>query len=231
MSAEGEALAGQSVRFKTLVSFVRWTVRGACIVAFLLLGGLIVFAGAVKPRDNGKSPRADGIVVLTGGEQRVTEALRLLAAGNGKRLLISGVHPKTTRKALVQLNPESARLFNCCIDLDWNARDTVGNADETKAWFEQQGFRSLIVVTSSYHMPRSMVELRRALGDAVLISHPVASDNFHADEWWAYPGTLRLIVSEYLKFLPAVARCVSSSFFGGPGLQRQIELCLRPADK
>lgn len=229
MTIEGEASTEQEVKVRAVAAAIRWTVRLGTGAAILFIAGLILFVGMIEDSANGDPPKADGIVALTGGDERVTEAIRLLAAGNGKRLLISGVHPRTTKGALIRLNPDSARLFQCCIDLDRKARDTSGNADETRAWAERQGFRSLIVVTSSYHMPRSLVELRRALHEATLIPHPVAPRKFHISQWWAYPGTLRLVVSEYVKFLPAVARCLASQTFGHGRKNRRMGMCFRPA--
>ena len=83
---------------------------------------------------------------------------------------------------------------------------TSGNADETKTWARAKGFTKLIVVTSSYHMPRSLVELRRTMPRAMLLPHPVLSNRVHAGRWWADPFTARVLLAEYVKFLPTAAR-------------------------
>ncbi len=109
--------------------------------------------------------RADGIVALTGGSQRIGDAIDLLAQGYAGRLLISGVNERTSRDEIARLNPGQRRLFECCVDLDYRARNTIGNAIETRRWIERNRFRSIIVVTSAYHMPRTLVELDHALPD------------------------------------------------------------------
>lgn len=193
-----------------------------CAAAFVLFVRQIETA----PPDDGVV--ADAIVVLTGGDSRVSEAVRLLAAGSGQRLLISGVHPKTTGAMLRRLNPEAARLFDCCIDLDRNARDTIENANETRRWLARRGFNSVIVVTSSYHMPRGLVELRRALPDLKLIPYPVASLKLPPHEWWAHPGMLRLLASEFIKYVASVGRCAGVRVMAGGAIYRGVRGCFAP---
>ncbi len=185
---------------------------GAVAVAAFFIG-FVVFTGIAIREPSSNLPHADGIVALTGGEARISEALKLLSQAYGKRLLISGVNPSTTRSELIHLNPESAALFTCCIDLDQHALDTIGNAEQTAAWIRKRGFKSLIVVTSSYHMPRSLIELRRALPDIELIPYPVTPPKFDVDHWWAHPPSLKLLVSEYVKLLPSLVRYTAARFF------------------
>jgi len=105
---------------------------------------------------------ADGIVVLTGGTSRVADALELLAAGRGKRLLISGVNPGTTTADIARQTAGYDKLLRCCVDLDYSAINTLGNAVETRRWAIERGFHSLVIVTSAYHMPRAIGVFRRA---------------------------------------------------------------------
>lgn len=183
-----------------------WTTRlmMALIVAFGL--GFAVFAEAVARQPNGELGRADAILALTGGEDRIDEAVRLLVDGHGTRLLISGVNARTSKDALRAEAPASPELYDCCIDLGREARDTIGNATEAQAWVAAHGFRSLIVVTSHYHMPRSIAELERVLPGVELMPHVVVTEKLHVDRWWRHPGTARVLFREYLKFIPAAAR-------------------------
>lgn len=189
-------------------SWLRLALAAIVLFAGLTFAGFLFFSSLIEDRPVSGIPRADGIVVLTGGQDRIPEGIKLLSQGKGQRLLISGVNPITTRKELASLTPNSKNLFRCCIDVDQVARDTIGNANETRHWVEQQGFRSLIVVTSSYHMPRSLAELRRALPDTQLIAYPVMPSRLHVNAWWAYKGTLKLLAKEYVKFIPAFGRCL-----------------------
>ena len=174
-------------------------------VAVAFAAGFVVFARAVASYVPPPAARADAIVVLTGGELRLMAAARLLAEGRGTRLLISGVNRQTSRDDLKRLSGLSERLFACCVDIDFAER-TTGNADETKAWAAARRFTRLIIVTSSYHMPRSLTELGRVMPDVVLVPHPVVSNKLHTKRWWTDAYTARVLFAEYLKFLPSAAR-------------------------
>ena len=65
------------------------------LFAILLVAalGFVGFLSKLRYVESAPERRADGIVVLTGGSLRVSDAMELLAAGYGKRLLISGVNP------------------------------------------------------------------------------------------------------------------------------------------
>ena len=196
-----------------MIRALKWMSRltGGLIIALSI--GFVVFA-AMASQPAGLPPEADGIVALTGGEARIDEAVRLLADHRAKRMLISGVNQHTTRSALERLTPEFAPLFDCCIDIGYWAQDTIGNADETQIWAQRRGFTRLIVVTSGYHMARSLAELSRVMPDIELIAHPVLAPGQRAGSWWRSPSATRLLMVEYLKLLPALARLGVSRAFG-----------------
>lgn len=182
----------------------------AAAIAATIVFGFVLFATAVMRDEPQPEQRADGIVVLTGGELRIAEGARLLAKGWGRRLLISGVNPKTSRHDVVRITGLGEAQFDCCVDLGYWAQDTVGNADETKVWAEQHQFASLIVVTSSYHMPRSLAELSIELPRTRLIAHPVTPRSLRHHAWWLHLATTRVLLSEYVKFLPTAARLTAA---------------------
>ncbi|MBL8845012.1 MAG: YdcF family protein [Hyphomicrobium zavarzinii] len=174
------------------------------LVAF----GFVLFANSVMREPELQNARADGIVVLTGGQTRITEAARLLQDGRAQRLLISGVNQKIGRASLLKISGLDEKIFACCVDLGYAALNTVGNADETRRWAEALGYDRLIVVTASYHMPRSLAELARAMPSIELIPHPVAPDVLRRKVWWLDATAARLLAAEYVKFLPAAIRLV-----------------------
>ena len=134
----------------------------------------------------------------------LVDAIDLLARGQGQRLLISGVNPMTTEREIARLRPEHERIIACCVDLDRTAVNTITNATETRRWVMDRGFKSLIVVTSSYHMPRSLIELGRAIPNVTLVAYPIQSRNFHPDTWWRHLPSARILLSEYIKLLRSV---------------------------
>ena len=132
--------------------------------------------------------------------------MALLAAGKAKRVLITGVNRTTTVDELKQLASRGDQYFTCCVDIDKEARNTIDNATETSEWAALHKYDKIIVVTSNYHMPRAVAELARVLPTVRLIPYPDVDNNVHLDRWWTYPGSTRLLMSEYLKYLPALGR-------------------------
>jgi uncharacterized SAM-binding protein YcdF (DUF218 family) len=189
-----------------MISLPRALIAIAGLLTASLAAGFVHFAASATAPAERHSDAAEGIVVLTGGELRIREGAWLLRQGRAKRLLISGVNRVTTRQDLMRLAGLRGEQFNCCVDIGYRARNTVGNADETRDWVREKGFRSLIVVTSSYHMPRSLAELALVLPDVTLLPHPVLPAKLRAEPWWQNSATARMLVGEYLKYLPAVTR-------------------------
>ena len=176
-------------------------------ITFVLAAvGFVAFLSQVRGVEMKPEGRADGIVVLTGGSSRVSDAMELLAGGYGKRLLISGVHPTSGASDISRSVPESQSLFNCCVDLDYSAINTRSNAAQTRRWTHERGFKSLIVVTSNYHMPRAIVELSHAMPKVSLIPFAVVGDKWRDEPWWTSGTTVRLLLSEYVKYVAAELR-------------------------
>lgn len=168
--------------------------------------GFVAFADMVSTATPPADPHADGIVVLTGGTARIDAALALLAEGRAERLLISGVNPTVSRDTIAALVGSELRpALNCCVDID-HARDTIENASSTGAWVSDRSFSSLIVVTSGYHMPRSLAELADTMPGVRLIAFPVASQDLDLRTWWRDPAAFSLLFREYGKYLAAEAR-------------------------
>jgi uncharacterized SAM-binding protein YcdF (DUF218 family) len=174
--------------------------------------GFVAFLSQLRGVEIKPARNADGIVVLTGGSSRVSDAMELLAGGYGKRLLISGVHPTNAVSDISRSLPDNQSLLGCCVDLDRSAVNTRSNAAETRRWARERGFKSLIVVTSNYHMPRAIVELSHAMPDITLIPFAVVGDRWRDEPWWTSGATLRLLLSEYAKYVAvggarAAGRC------------------------
>lgn len=179
------------------------------VTAGLLAGGFAVFAhyvsGLTTPDQVAK---ADAIIVLTGGQSRLEAALDLLKEGKAERLLISGVHPSTGRNAIRAATGSDRDLFSCCVDIDREALDTVGNAQEGAKWLREHGYESAILVTNNYHMPRSMLEMSRLAEPVQLVPYPVVNTRLDNWRWIGEPAALRVLVTEYVKYLAAIARGV-----------------------
>lgn len=174
-------------------------------VGIVLAGGFLGFVQTLKSYKVDARASADGIVVLTGGSQRIADAAALLAEGRARRMLITGVNEATTREEIASNHPVVAGE-HCCVDLDYRAMNTVGNAIETRRWVETNNFRSLIVVTSTYHMPRTLLELKNVLPDVALTPYPVSAPHANGDHWLTDSDAMRFLLWEYVKYVAAFTR-------------------------
>lgn len=194
-----------------LTRTVRRAIALALLVVGLWLGGLVWFIGTVPrlppdPADPNSQRPTDAIVVLTGGSNRLSAGLELLAAGRARKLFVSGVYDGVEVQELLRLSRRAPREMECCITLGYSADSTIGNAYETADWVRDQGVRSLRVVTANYHMRRSLLELWMAMPDVELVPHPVVAPTVRLADWWKWPGSANLLINEYNKLLLTYGR-------------------------
>nr|WP_235988690.1 YdcF family protein [Pseudorhizobium endolithicum] len=184
----------------------RWAITGVLAVVAAFAGGFLWFADSVASLQPPEGVKADAIVVLTGGYQRIDQAAGLLRDGAGKRLLISGAHPSTSPAQIQKMTQTPPDLFSCCVDIGYDAIDTIGNANEISRWIHDNGFRVVLVVTQNYHMPRSLHELRRVDPVTVYIPYPVVNSDLTRKAWFAEPDVVRILIQEYGKVVAATIR-------------------------
>lgn len=163
--------------------------------------GLIAFVNDIPRTVTDEDTHTDAIVVLTGGSERLSTGLRLLHDHKAERVFVSGVFPGVEVGDLMKLAGATSAEVAGRIDAGHGAQNTAGNATETASWMRQHGYRTLRLVTGSYHMPRSLLEFRHALPEATVIPHPVFPSHVKQARWWQEPGTATLIIGEYNKFL------------------------------
>ena len=172
----------------------------------ILVGGFLAFAQFVDGiRSPEALPAADGIVVWTGkGGGRVEAGAALLGMKRGERLLISGVHEDNGPTEISEISGLSEGLANCCLDLDYAAKDTTGNARETASWAQALGYDHIILVTSAYHMPRAQVEISATAGRMRITPYPVQRAD--SRRWYKSASRAKRLFQEYLKLLLAYAK-------------------------
>lgn len=183
---------------KAIVNLAR---LGAFILLITWVVGFALFIRQGMAAPQTTSVRGDGAVVLTGGENRVTTAVDILSQGRVTRLLISGANPDVDLDAVREAAGATSAIFDCCVDVGQDAANTLGNAAETAAWVSTHDFDRIIVVTSDYHMPRALIELKAVLPDTQLVAWPVAGPAPWADMRSARRWTL-----EYMKYAAVYAR-------------------------
>lgn len=184
------------------------------ILAGLQLGGLMRYVHKVTTPTAPIVDKVDGIVVLTGGENRIHAAMQLLSEGKAKRLLLTGVNSVVTQESLRNMLNIDEALFNCCIEIDWTARDTIGNALAAKKWVDQFKVKDLVVVTGAFHMPRALKELRHAMQGVEFIAAPVNVP--HGNKWWRDYSRIRDMLREYAKLIFVTGRDYVNAWTGKP---------------
>jgi uncharacterized SAM-binding protein YcdF (DUF218 family) len=190
---------------RRLVSRFRRTGWLGGVVLTLWLCGFAWFVGSsLWVRVDGASP-TDAIVVLTGGKMRLETGLELLAAGRAGKLFVSGVNPSVDRDTLLRAHGPAAKREACCIVLGHAADNTIGNAIETAAWMHEEGYRSLRLVTSWYHMHRSLLEFNQAMPGVRVVAHPVFAHDSDPEGWRGWLAAGQRVFAEYNKFLAAWA--------------------------
>jgi uncharacterized SAM-binding protein YcdF (DUF218 family) len=168
----------------------------------LVLGGGFAWFVAQTNRPADAPSHADGLVVLTGGAERVATGLHLLAAGRADHLLVSGVALKSDLSSLARLSGLDAAPLAQRVELGHAASTTHGNADETAAWVRRHDIHSLIVVTGYYHMPRALTELAYAVPEVAIYRLPVIPAILRDTGAAEVRLTgLRLLAEEYVKYL------------------------------
>lgn len=164
---------------------------------------------AIIPRNPvGDLVTTQAVVVLTGGSLRIAYGFELLEKQKAKRMFITGVGKESDMVALLDENQASSRVRRMAekgkkIVLGYEADSTRGNAEETARWMKQKHFKSMRLVTSNYHLPRSLIEFRRAMPDVIIIPDPVFPEEFQLHRWWDDGVSRNLLFSEFHKYLAA----------------------------
>ena len=189
-------------------------VKAVLIMKFIFIGGLLTlpcFLAGLQhfvlnlPKISSQvGPATDGIVVITGGQQRLADGVRLLQTGAGKALLVSGVGRGVSKSILadeLDLGAPAMTLLDCCVTLEFRASDTRGNALAASQWALKNKFQSLRLVTSNYHMPRAKHVFTSKMPNIELYFWPVSPADLTLETWWKKPDIIRLLAREYAKYL------------------------------
>jgi uncharacterized SAM-binding protein YcdF (DUF218 family) len=184
-----------------LTSFLRIVYNSILCLSGLWAIGFLIFAQAALSPARANPSQTPLIVVLTGGNERIQEGLKLLHEGLGETVFISGVNKAVSLDSLLNTTyPQYAHLKGK-VFLGKAALNTHGNAQETRQWIQAHPTHSLRLITANYHMPRSLLQFKRELPGITIIPHAVRPKTIHHDHWWSWPGTTWLFFVEYNKLL------------------------------
>jgi uncharacterized SAM-binding protein YcdF (DUF218 family) len=219
-------MARRRYRFRREPRRPRSGIRLAVLVVVLSLAvawsvGLVRYANRIPMHSEPPATQADAIVVLTGGSKRMEAGVELLTAGTAPVLFVSGVDHRVDPARVRDLVPGvgaslDQATIDCCIVLGYGASDTLGNARETALWARATGRKSLVLVTSNYHMPRAWIEFEHALPEIALVPYPVVPADVRVNAWWRWPGTFGLIAGEWTKYVFARVRIALAELVASP---------------
>ncbi|MCL5965858.1 MAG: YdcF family protein [Deltaproteobacteria bacterium] len=160
--------------------------RIAAVVLILLVGGAVVPHLLARGLPAPAGGAADAIFVLAGGENRIAVGYRAWKEGIGRQLYILGARRKVRPEQLLPGHPALGPAGLEKIHVEGWSENTLENAFSAKSVVTAQRFRSVVLVTSDYHLPRAYLALRKFLPQEVsLTAIPVAS------EWHGVRSALR----------------------------------------
>ena len=187
-----------------VVKLTKFFLLGCLFILPCFLAGLQHFVLNLPKISSTIGPNTDGIVVITGGQQRLAGGLHLLQIGAGNALLVSGVGRGVNKSILaneLDLDAPVRALMDCCVTLEFMASDTRGNALAASQWASKNKFQSLRLVTSNYHMPRAKHVFTSKMPDIEFYFWPVNPVDLTLETWWQNPDFIRLLAREYAKYL------------------------------
>ena len=139
--------------------------RAAALIVLGYLLGFVIFAITLGKPAAAPDMKWDAAVVLTGGAGRIEHAVKVLERGQVKRVLVAGVDPTVTKKDIKRRLGRARKLIDCCVDLGSESVDTRSNAEEAERWLARHHYRSVLLITSDWHMRRARYEFKKILGD------------------------------------------------------------------
>lgn len=190
------------------MSFIPNSIQTALLVLLVVLGlALASFQKFVLtlPNDDTKlSAPIDGLVVATGGQLRIQKGVELLAGGKADRMLISGVGKGITKELLKEnlaISNRQARFFDCCVEIEFTATDTNGNAQATFEWMQKHALDDILLVSANYHLPRAELIFKQYLPENSVYFQAVNPPDLKLSAWHSNWQTTRLLLKEYLKYI------------------------------
>ena len=159
--------------------------------------GFIKFYNSIKNYKASNKLSVEGIAVLTGGKGRIAKGIGLFKESPNSYLIISGVD-KSIKS--IEVVPEDILNSNK-VFIDRRSETTIDNAEEIIKWSNKNGITNIRIITSDYHMPRSMLILLRKSKSLNFYADPVVSDIHSRDKWLINSKLLIFLIEEYLKFL------------------------------
>ncbi len=186
--------------FKIYLGHITYIILGILFALFIWGSGFLIFIYSLNKPMPEMNRNMDAIIILTGGSNRIKQGVELFKKGLSDKVFISGVYKDTNLKDLIS----DYKDLECCIELGYKAKDTLGNAIETRDWIAGKDIKSIILVTANYHIKRSMLEFTRVNKELEIIPYPIKPASSNGVEWWRNKKSIMIIINEYNKFIGAL---------------------------
>jgi uncharacterized SAM-binding protein YcdF (DUF218 family) len=183
---------------------IQTALLGSLVVLGLALASFQKFVLTLPNDDTKLSAPIDGLVVATGGQLRIQKGVELLAGGKADRMLISGVGKGITKELLKEnlaISNRQARFFDCCVEIEFTATDTNGNAQATFEWMQKHALDDILLVSANYHLPRAELIFKQYLPENSVYFQAVNPPDLKLSAWYSNWQTTRLLLKEYLKYI------------------------------
>ena len=175
---------------------------------FLWLGGFFWFTLKIQnEKIESINLQTDAIIVFTGSPGRILEGIKLIDSESAPYMYVTGVNLSSLKSTQQWIENKTSK-YTCCIELDTAAKNTVGNAKETAKWInEKKTIKSIRLVTASYHILRSYIELKRYIAaDIIIIKHPVNDARYPKGKYYRKFSSVLFLSYEYTKYLVSLIR-------------------------
>ena len=183
---------------------IQTALLGLLVVLGLALASFQKFILTLPNADTKLSAPIDGLVVATGGQLRIQKGVELLAGGKADRMLISGVGKGITKELLKEnlaISNRQARFFDCCVEIEFTATDTNGNAQATFEWMQKHALDDILLVSANYHLPRAELIFKQYLPENSVHFQAINPPDLQLSAWYSNWQTTRLLLKEYLKYI------------------------------
>ena len=170
-------------------------------IFILWLIGLFLFVSLIPKNDNSyKTNDIKNIIALTGGSKRISTAIDIFLESKDSELLISGVGKNIDLNKIANKYGYD-KLDSNRITLGHIATNTELNAMEVSAWMNLNNIDEAILVTSNYHFPRALYEIKSIAKDKKITAYPVFPESIDKNKWWYDYQTAKFFISEYNKYI------------------------------
>ena len=178
-----------------------------CVILFIL--SFQYFILNLPDNKNINLKNTDAIIVATGGVSRIDEGLKLLSLGVSNKMLLTGGGEGIKKQTLIKnfnIKEDKKDLFFCCVELDYSAQDTKGNAIASLKWIKKNKVKNIRLVTANYHFPRAFLEFEKKLKDHKINIEfwPIEPKGLKTSIWYFHWPSGKLLFREYLKYIFAL---------------------------